>query len=191
MYRKRGYPINRFDETFNGDGVSEAQLEEKLNSLQTEFSTGAKKLFEKIEENLKTHLKSTDALVKNISVSPSYISLGNKRIVRVANAIDEQDVVTKKQVDDVIGPATKLIKIMHPVKSTTPGVHDSIEIKGHRRISKVSRSKESYDVVVKVELDELNNKLVDFQTTISNSLNTLATEINELKGRTNASNTLV
>lgn len=184
MDGNHGFHINRFDETLNAGGMTQDQLDTKLTSFQTDFRASAASTI----KEMKDHLSKTDDLVKSISVSKSYISLGGKRIVTVGRPKDKNDVVTKIVLDERLEPINKLVDNIKPTKSLTPGKHDALEIQNHHRISKVSRSVDNHDVVVKIELDELNNKLVEFQTAINTQFTTIQKDLNDLKSQVSSLN---
>jgi hypothetical protein len=163
----RGFAIDRFgDHPTYESGISEETLNDRINLLKSEFTTGAKSMFDKVEGNLKVHLARTDALVNNIGVSKNFISVGNKRIVTVAKGVDRKDAVVKEQLDgleDKLKPAFRLSNILHPEKSTVVGEKNSLIVRDNRRIGGVSRGVQPYDVIVKSQLDELDVRVKNLE----------------------------
>lgn len=168
------FNINRFGEV-------SSDVDHKIEHLKREFLGVAKNMFDTVEGNLVAHLRKSDELVKNIGVSDRYISLGGKRIVSVGKSIDKNDAVIKDELTELardVSRAMKVVKFIVPKKASND--KDTLEIQQSRRISGVSQGVHPYDVVVKLQLDEVDARVnsVDsefrqFRANVKESINTL------------------
>lgn len=177
--------INRFNELPQSisDGVSESLVDEKIRNLQNGFNSGAKTMFKQIEDKLMGHLKTTDSLVNSISISGNYLSVKGRRIVNTAKPIDKNDVAIKEdllELEKLIKNAIKTTKHIVPKKSTTTNTADVLEIQNHKRISGVGKAIEANDVVVKLQLDELVNKILELETRYKTLKENARESINDL-----------
>lgn len=89
-------------------GITRQQLDSDLQAVKDELRTGTQTVLNRVEQTLNNHLKTTDGLVKTISLSKNYIGVGGKRITEVGQPIDKDDAVTKNEID-------KLRKTLHQV----------------------------------------------------------------------------
>lgn len=115
MILNHGLMFNRFGEEIENttgvktdatdDFITIGKLDAKLIDLKTEFQSGAKEMFTKIEDRV----KKTDELIKAFTVDKNFISVGNKRIVSVARAINKNDVVIKSQTENMIKTSVDFI----------------------------------------------------------------------------------
>lgn len=122
---------------------------------------------------LNTRLEKIESGIND--VTQNYISFKSKRLVGISKGIDKSDAVNKEQLDTSISSSKRIANLFD---SPTPEV---LKLKGHRRIGNVSRSKDDYDVVVRIEMTEINNKLFDFQQRINGLFDAIHSDIKTLK----------
>lgn len=81
-----------------------------------------------------------------------------------------------------LADSNKLARIFDIIESTDPKVHSSLAIKNHRRISKVSKATDQFDVVVKAQLDDaikaVKNEFSSMITLLSNTVEQHTTSVN-------------
>lgn len=143
------FNIDRFGETTTSD------VDDKISSLKREFVDVSKQMFNHVEENLKTHLKKTDALVDSISVTKNYIGVGGRRIVSAAKSINRNDVVIRDELHDV----KKVTKYIVPKTSAVSNANDELEIQDFRRLTKVGKGVLPTDVVTVSQLNEVTKNV--------------------------------
>lgn len=163
-----GFLFNRFgDET--GADLSAQQVDDKLLKLQTEFIVSVKEMFDSIKQQLRNDFEITktsgrlEKLESRFKITKTFIDVRNKRLVSVDKGTDRGDAVNKEQLDEIGGVAIATSKLFdHSV--------EVIKVNAHRRIGAVSRSKEPNDVVVRIEINELRNELMQSITQINEKL---------------------
>src|SRR5436190_15032634 len=126
-------------------------LSENMQTLKTSFGTEAKSQFEKVETNLKRHLEKADKITEAIDISGGYVSLKRqRRIVGVKPSVDLNDVIIKEELTALEKKVKEKQNKVFDIHQAENEKHGSLNVKSHRRISKVSRATDEYDVIVKI-----------------------------------------
>lgn len=155
----------------------ESQTKSEIRDLVKSGLSEMKKMMRTPNDD-SSHVALNNRLGKiesTMNIKDNFIGFKSKRLVSVSNAIDKHDVVNKYQLDTVKSTVDRLTKTFDV---SNPEV---VNLNGHRRIGKVSRSKDLYDVIVRKELNELNEKLVIFQTNLNTILGNIHDDIINLK----------
>lgn len=190
MYGIRGggrFMFNRFGEEIDSLNISSSTAtlsNELVNLAKPELDSFVRHGIEEMKRLLKlvpdinryNDLKTKlDKIEDAINLTDTYVSFKNRRLVAVGNAIDNKDVVNKEQLDSTIATIKRIANIFDISKTGL------VNIRGHRRIGAVSKSKELYDVVVREELSELKNLLYKYQEELNVILVRVQDDVERLK----------
>lgn len=185
MSGQYGFHINRFGEVFEDLGSRGSDLTTRnIGDLKFELSDDLKRAIEIMNDkiNLELNKQTTslggrlDKLEEQFLFTKSYVSVKSRRVVSADKAINDTDLVTKEQLDDVFSQLKDLLAVFD--LTTQP---DSILVKNHRRIGTVSKSKYPFDVVVRKEFVEFQTAVNERMESFTQHLNPIIKVVNTIK----------
>ena len=125
-------------------------------------------------ENIRARLRSIEELSKLYTITKTYFSAMSRRIVNVKPGLDNNDVVTKGQLDAVKNKCDKVEKKLDKLLKGIEVTDSCIKIKDQRRICDLGKGVGGNDAATLAQLEEFNQMMVSYQDQINRILARLA-----------------